>query len=167
MGWQRLYFGADVFAENLQKLSQMASASSGLNRKWIGDAIKLLIGPGASYLYFFWGFISLFYVLLLGLRRTREAFLLAFMWLFTILWLAYFVFWILPIPRYLLPAAALTAIFVAKLVYDLARGFAAMSRELWPALRQHMLGRAELTPRQLGNAGHARRADFVCAAGRL
>ncbi len=153
MGWQRLYFGADVFAENLQKLSQMASASSGFNRKWVGDAVKLLVGPGASYLYFFWGFISLFYVLLLGLRRTRDAFLLAFMWLFTVLWLAYFVFWILPIPRYLLPAAALTAMFVAKLVYDLARGFAAMSRELWPALRQHMLGRAELTPSNLVTLG--------------
>ncbi len=153
LGWQRLYFGADVFGANLQKLSQMASASSGLNRQWIGDAVKLLVGPGASYLYFFWGFISLVYVLLLGLRRTRDAFLLAFMWLFTVLWLAYFIFWILPIPRYLLPAAALTALFVAKLVYDLAKGFVATSRELWPALRQYALGRAELTPGNLVTLG--------------
>ncbi len=153
LGWQRLYFGADVFTANLQKLSQMASASSGLNRQWIGDAIKLLVGPGASYLYFFWGFIALLYVFLLGLRRTREAFLLAFVWLFAVLWLAYFVFWILPIPRYLLPAAALTAMFVAKLVYDLIKGFVTMSRDLGPALRQYVLGRAELTPSNLVTLG--------------
>jgi 4-amino-4-deoxy-L-arabinose transferase-like glycosyltransferase len=144
LGWQRIYFGADLFAENLSKLGQMASASSGLNRQWIGDAIKLLIGPGASYFYFFWGFLSLLYILPQALRRTREGFLLAFVWLFTVLWLAYFIFWILPIPRYLLPASALTAIFVAKLVHDLAKGFASTSRELWPALRQYVTGRSDL-----------------------
>jgi 4-amino-4-deoxy-L-arabinose transferase-like glycosyltransferase len=144
LGWQRIYFGADVFAENMDKLRQMASASSGLNSKWIGDAIKLLIGPGANYYYFFWGFLSLLYIIPQGLRRTRESFLLAFVWLFTVLWLAYFVFWILPIPRYLLPASALTAIFVAKLVYDLAKGFAATSRSLWSALRQYVVNRTDL-----------------------
>jgi hypothetical protein len=149
LGWQRLYFGADVFSENLQKLSQMASASSGFNRKWIGDAIKLLVGPGASHFYFFWGLLSLLYVIPLGLRRTREAFLLAFMWLFTVLWLAYFVFWILPIPRYLLPAAALTTMFVAKLAYDLARGFMVAGRGFWPAMRQYITGRADLPPSAL------------------
>ncbi len=145
-GWQRLYFGADVFAANLQKLGQMASASSGLNQKWIGDAIKLLVGPGASYFYFFWGFIALVYILPRVLRRTRDAFLLAPVWLFTILWLAYFVFWILPIPRYLLPASALTAIFVAKLLVDLAGGVMAQSRELWSALRKHISEQADLPP---------------------
>ena len=132
----------------------MASASSGLNRTWIGDAIKLLVGPGASYLYFFWGFISLLYVFLLGLRRTRDAFLLAFVWLFTVLWLAYFVFWILPIPRYLLPAAALTALFVAKLVYDLIRGFVADEpRTTGRRCASICLGRAELTPSTLMTLG--------------
>ncbi|HET7378338.1 MAG TPA: glycosyltransferase family 39 protein, partial [Anaerolineae bacterium] len=153
LGWQRLYFGADVFAENLEKLRQMASASSGLNRQWIGDAIKLLIGPGSNYFYFFLGFLSLLYVIPLSLRRTREAFLLAFVWLFTVLWLAYFVFWILPIPRYLLPAAALTSLFVAKLVYDLASGLATTSRDLWLALRGYVSGHAELPPIALVSLG--------------
>jgi 4-amino-4-deoxy-L-arabinose transferase-like glycosyltransferase len=153
LAWQRFYFGADVFAENLEKLGQMASASSGFNRKWVGDAIKLLIGPGSSYFYFFWGFLALLYVIPLGLRRTRESFLLAFVWLFTILWLAYFVFWILPIPRYLLPAAALTTVFVAKLAYDLIRGFIAMSRGFWSAVRQYISGQAELPPSALVTLG--------------
>ena len=153
LGWQRLYFGADLFAENLEKLRQMASASSGLNRQWIGDAIKLLTGPGANYFYFFLGFLSLLYVIPLSLRRTREAFLLVFVWLFTVLWLAYFVFWILPIPRYLLPAAALTSLFVAKLVYDLASGFAATSRDLWSALWRYVSGHSELPPMALVSLG--------------
>jgi hypothetical protein len=153
LGWQRMYFGANVFAENLSKLGQMASASSGLNRQWIGDAIKLLVGPGASYYYFFWGFLALLYILPQALRRTREAFLLAFVWLFTVLWLAYFVFWILPIPRYLLPASAVTAMFVAKLVYDLAKGFASTSHELWRALRQYLAGRSDLPQSALVSLG--------------
>ncbi len=153
LGWQRLYFGADVFAENLSKLGQMASASSGLNPRWIGDAIKLLIGPGASYFYFFWGFLSLLYVIPLGLRRTREAFLMALMWLFTVLWLAYFVFWILPIPRYVLPATALTAVFVAKLAYDLTRALRATSHDLWLAIRQYVSGHADLSPVALASLG--------------
>ncbi len=153
LGWQRIYFGAEVFAENLQKLGQMASASSGLNRQWIGDAIKILIGPGANYLYFFFGFLSLLYIIPLCLRRTREAFLLAFVGIFTSLWLAYFVFWILPIPRYLLPAAALTSIFVAKLVHDLASGLIATSRDVWPALRGYATGRSDLPATALVTLG--------------
>ena len=153
LGWQWMYFGANVFALNLAKLRQMASASSGFNRQWFGDAIKLLIGPGANYFYFFLGFISLLYMIPLGLRRTREAFLLVFVWLFTVLWLAYFIFWILPIPRYLLPAAALTSLFVAKLVYDLASGFAATSRDLWPAFRGYLAGHSELPPMALISLG--------------
>ena len=73
-GWQWLYFGADVFAENLANLQQLASATSGINPIWIGDAIKRLIGPDADYFYFFWGFLSLLYVIPFCLRRTREAF---------------------------------------------------------------------------------------------
>jgi hypothetical protein len=153
LGWQRLYFGAEVFTQNLDKLRQMANATSGLNRQWIGDAIKMLVGPGANYLYFFVGFLSLLYAIPLGLRRTREAFLLSFVGLFTILWLAYFVFWILPIPRYLLPAAALTALFVAKLIYDLASGFIATRHDFWPAVRQYVTGRTELAPKALVSLG--------------
>ncbi len=153
LGWQRLYFGADVFAENLSKLNQMARASSGLNLKSISGSITMLIGPGANHFYFFWGFLSLLYVIPLGLRRTREAFLTAFMWLFTVLWLAYFVFWILPIPRYVLPAAALTAMFVAKLAYDLAGALRATSHDLGLALRQYVSGHADLSPVALSSLG--------------
>jgi 4-amino-4-deoxy-L-arabinose transferase-like glycosyltransferase len=146
MGWQWLYFGADVFAENLDKLKQLASATSGINRTWIGDAIKRLIGPDADYFYFFWGFLSLLYVIPLCLRRTREAFLLALVWVLTVLWLAYYTFWSMPIPRYMFPFAAIMSLFVAKLVYDLASGFATTSRDFWPALRRYMSGQANLPP---------------------
>ncbi len=145
-GWQWLYFGADVFAENLAKLQQLASATSGINPIWIGDAIKRLIGPDADYFYFFWGFLSLLYVIPLCLRRTREAFLLALLWLVTVLWIAYYMLWSFPIPRYMFPFAALMSLFVAKLVYDLASGFAVTSRHFWPALRRYISGQARLPP---------------------
>jgi 4-amino-4-deoxy-L-arabinose transferase-like glycosyltransferase len=152
-GWQWIYFGADVFAQNLEKLRQLASASMGVNLKWIGDAIKLMVGSGASYFYFYWGFLALLYAAPVAFRRTRESFLLAFVWLFTILWLTYSMFGRLPIPRYILPGTALTALFVGKLAYDLGRGFAATRRDLWPALRQYISGRADLPPTALVSLG--------------
>ena len=55
-------------------------------------------------------------------------------------------FWSFPIPRYMFPFAALMSLFVAKLVYDLASGFAATSRHFWPALRRYLSGQARLPP---------------------
>jgi 4-amino-4-deoxy-L-arabinose transferase-like glycosyltransferase len=152
-GWQWLYFGADVFAENLAKLRQLASATSGIHPTWIGDAVKRLIGPDAGHFYFFWGFLSLLYAIPLCLRRTREAFLLATVWLLTVLWLAYYVFWSMPIPRYVFPFAAIMSLFVAKLFHDVASGFAATGREFWPALRRYISGQADLPPLALVSLG--------------
>jgi 4-amino-4-deoxy-L-arabinose transferase-like glycosyltransferase len=114
-GWQWNYFGADVFTQNLGKLRQLADASVGFNLTWIGDAIKQMIGPGAGYFYFYWGFLALLYAVPLIFRRTRDSFLLAFVGLFAIFWLGYSTFGRLPIPRYILPGTALAALFVILL----------------------------------------------------
>jgi len=146
MGWQWLYFGATEFAANLEKLRQLASATTGINPAWIGNAIKRLIGPDTSYFYFYWGFLSLLYAIPLCLRRTREAFLLALVLVLTLLWMAYYVFWSMPIYRYVFPFAAIMGLFVAKLVYDVASGFVTTSRDFWPALRRYISGQADLPP---------------------
>ena len=90
--------------------------------------------------------MSLLYVFPLCLRRTREAFLLAFPWVLTVLWIAYYVFWSMPVYRYVFPFATIMGLFVAKLVYDVASGFVTTSKDFGPALRRYFSGQADLPP---------------------
>ncbi len=143
--WQEAYFGLATFQENAAKLAVLARSTTGFNLHNTVEAIKSLVGSGSGYFYFFWGFLALVYAGALCLRRTKEGLTLAFLWLFAVVWLGYFTFWIIPWSRYIFPAAALTAFFVAKLCVDLAAGLAPSIQALWGELRQFGLGRGQLS----------------------
>jgi len=151
--WQRLYFGAADFQANAAKLRELASYTTGFRLHTTIEAIKSLVGLGSGYFYFFWGFLALIYGGFLCLPRKKDSVILAFPFLFACVWLAYFTFWIIPWSRYLLPAAAITALFVAKLCNDLLDGFLASRQDLKDDLRQATASRLVLTPRALTTLG--------------
>lgn len=151
--WQRLYFGAADFQANAAKLRELASYTTGFRLHTTIDAIKSLVGIGSGYFYFFWGFLALIYGGFLCLPRKKESVILALPFLFACVWLAYYTFWIIPWSRYLIPAAAITALFVAKLCNDLLNGLLASRGDLGHELRQSAAGRLGLSPKTLTTLG--------------
>lgn len=117
--FQYLYFGADVFSENLHKLGLLAASTTGFSPRLAFMAIRHLTGAGSGYLYMYWGFAAFLYAVYLALRRSREGYLLAFLLLACTFWLAYYVLWIIPWPPYAVAPSAVIALFVGKLCADL------------------------------------------------
>jgi len=134
--WQINYFGMDVFRENAAKMGVLAKSTLGLNLHSFIEAVRFLLGSGSGHFYFFWSWPALLYVGFLSFKRDRQGLVLSFLTLFTILWILYFSFWIIPWFRYFFPAAVLTALFVAKLFFDLADGLKASGQGLWDEIRQ-------------------------------
>jgi 4-amino-4-deoxy-L-arabinose transferase-like glycosyltransferase len=147
--WQMLYFGMADFQTNAAKMRELASQTTGFHIHTTVEAIKSLVGSGTGYFYFFWGFLALIYGGFLCIPRKKDSQILAFLFLFACVWLAYYTFWIIPWSRYLFPAAAITALFVAKLANDLLEGFWASRQELWSGLRQGLSTQAALGAKTL------------------
>jgi len=152
-GWQAAYFGLGTFLENAAKLRQLAASTTGFRLHTTVEAIKLLVGSGSGYFYFFWGFLALIYGAFLCRGRNKDSLVRAFLLLFAVLWLGYFTFWIIPWSRYILPAAAITALFVGAMWNDLAAGYAASHRDLWSEIRRSGSAGSPLTPQALLSLG--------------
>ena len=151
--WQMLYFGMASFQENAAKLRLLASQTTGFHLHTTIEAIKTLVGSGTGYFYFFWGILALIYGVFLCIPREKDSAIRAFLLVFAGVWLAYYTFWIVPWSRYLLPAAAITALFVGKLASDLLEGLWASRHELWDELRQASPARAVLSAKALVTLG--------------
>jgi hypothetical protein len=151
--WQLAYFGAATFQENAAKFSELARSTTGFHLHTTIEAIKWLVGLGSGYFYFFWGFVALIYGGYLCIQRNKQSLILAFLLLLACLWLGLFTFWLIPWSRYLLPAAAITALFVGKLANDLLEGLWASRHELWNDLRQITPDRVGLSTKSLVTLG--------------
>jgi len=134
-GWQRVYFGTSLYLENISKLNDLARATSGPNPRTIARAILFLFGSQSAHFYYFWGILALPYLGLLSVRRDQVGFMRAFLVVFAALALAYFTFWTVPWPNYALPAAAFTALAVAKLWYDIGGAVVASVGRQWGNIR--------------------------------
>lgn len=134
--WQINYFGAETFNENASKMSQLAKSTVGFNLTSTIDALRFLFGSGSGHFYFFWGWPALLYVGVLSFKRNKQGLVLAFLTIFTWLWLAYFSFLIIPWFRYFFPAGVLGGLFVAKLFSDLAKSLWISGKEFWDEFRQ-------------------------------
>ena len=136
--WQIFYFGMADFQANAAKMGQLAGQTFGFNLRTTLEAIISLTGSRTGYFYYFWGFLALAYGGLLCVPRNKDSAVLAFLLLLACAWLGYYTFGVIPQPRYLFPAAAVTAIFLGKLCSDLLAGFWAARQVLWNDL--HRLG---------------------------
>jgi hypothetical protein len=141
-GWQVTYFGLATFRENLGKLGELARATSGFRLGSAFQALKFLLGSEGGYFYYFWGIPAIAYAGLLSLRRDLTGFSTAFLTVFTCAWFAWWALWFLPIKHYALVPAAITALLVGKLWYDLAEGLRAPWSAVWQEVRQAKPGRA-------------------------
>jgi hypothetical protein len=144
VGWQIAYYGMATFQEDSAKLRQLASVQFALDPRSSFGAIKYLLGPDSGNFYYFWGLPALIYAAALAGKRDEEGFTLAFLVVFSLLWLSYFIVLIIPWPRYALAATAITAIFVAKLWHDLTDGFHMPWRAAWAEISQARPARAAL-----------------------
>lgn len=135
-GWQLAYFGQAIFNENLAKMRELSASSTGFDPRVSAQTIRLLLSSDTGHFYYFWGFAALCYMGILSFRRTTESLILAFLVIFVALWMAYLIFWTLPWAHYMLPLAALAALFVAKLWHDLTDGFDLSLPALWKDLRR-------------------------------
>lgn len=136
LGWQLTYFGRDTFQDNIAKLRLLAESTTGFDPRLTAEAVKFLMGSESDHFYHLWGFPALVYAGMLSFRRNRQGSTLAFLVIFTILWLAYYLFWITPWKHYVAAATGISALFVSKLWYDLTSGFCISWRALWTEIRQ-------------------------------
>lgn len=148
-GWQILYFGGQLFKENASKLGALAAATTGFSFRSSMDAIRFLLGSGSGYTYVFWGFPALIYIGVLSSRRSRDAFQLAYLVVFVGLWLAFFVFLVIPWGRYIFAAAAILAMFVAKLFADLLDGFIRSMKDKRSDINEFVRGPSGLAPQSV------------------
>ncbi len=133
-GWQYFNFGPDTFAENAEKLRQLASTTTGFYLPSTITALRGILGAGTGHYYLFWGFLSLFYIVVQSLSPKPESLSRAFLILFSILWLLYYTIWIVPWPPYLVAPSIIIALFVGKLFTDLLNGVLSGWPELWSDL---------------------------------
>jgi 4-amino-4-deoxy-L-arabinose transferase-like glycosyltransferase len=118
-GWQINYYGAIEFQENIAKLSELAGVTTGFNFRTTIEAFRYLFGEGSGYFYFYWGLPAVVWSILLVAKRETSNYTKSFLVIFTVVWLVYFTFWIIPWSRYILPAAAVVGILTAKLILDI------------------------------------------------
>jgi hypothetical protein len=119
--WQMLYYGMDTYQDNLEKLRQLAAFTSGFHLQTSIDAVRGILGSDTGNFFLFWGFFALGYVIYLAIQRTFKGLILASITIFTILWLLYYTFWIVPWHHYALPAMVMVALMVTNLFTSLAR----------------------------------------------
>lgn len=152
-GWQFLYYGDQVFNNNLFKLSALAGTTMGFSLRSSFDALRFLFGAGSGYMYVYWGFPSLVYVGLLSLKRSRESLSIAYLVLFASIWLFYFVFLVTPSGRQIIPVAAVLAIFVSKLFIDLLTGLNISSWNIWLEIKELARGNHNLASKGITKVG--------------
>jgi 4-amino-4-deoxy-L-arabinose transferase-like glycosyltransferase len=152
LGWQVVNFGMDTFQENVSKLGQLAQSTTGFRLHMTLDALQYLFGSSGP-VYYFWLFPAMLYGGILCGKRNEYGFTLAFLLLFSCLWLGYYVFWTIPWPHYVLAPVAIMALFVAKLYSDLLNAFVSSWRDLWKAVSQSIHSGFAFTSQSLVSLG--------------
>ncbi|MEP7187929.1 MAG: glycosyltransferase family 39 protein [Roseiflexaceae bacterium] len=138
--WQIMYFGIPTFQENAGKMSSLAKVTAGLNPSNTIIAVKYILGPASTYFYYFLGFPALIYIGFGCLQRNEENIVTCSLLIFTLLCLAYYIFWIIPVPIYALAPMTITAFFVAKLLSDIIPATKFSLALLRKELREHVAG---------------------------
>jgi protoporphyrinogen oxidase/4-amino-4-deoxy-L-arabinose transferase-like glycosyltransferase len=136
--WQRASFGAELYAENAAKLRDLARLSYGLDpRVTIASATMLLGSSGGAagasasqsdHLYFFAGPVALVYALARCRKDRPAAIVCCFLLAFAVIWLTAFLLFMPPVPRFVLGAVAICALFVAHLWDDIIATIAQRDR---------------------------------------
>ncbi len=122
--FQRQYYGAKVFGENLVLLGQLGKSTTGFSIHGLVEQVKFLIGAKNDHFYFLWGIPVLIYSVMLCLQRDERGFITCVMTSFSILWLMYY-FYSVPWSAYLVAPAAVVALLTGKFLFDLISHFAA------------------------------------------
>jgi len=144
--WQVNYFGFETFTKNTEKLQLVMSATMGINIRLTIQAIRLLFSQWSGNFYYFWGFFGILYIGLLNFKKKRGNQVLVFLLLFTLVWLAYLVFWINPWPdNYFVPAAIIPT-FVSKLCSDLLVNLKSSWGLLWEDIKKIFRGQTIISP---------------------
>ena len=105
--------------------------------------VRFILGPRV---FLSWGLPGLLYGALLTLKRNRDGFKEAFLFVFALFWLAWYAVASVGWERYAFPGLAVTGIFVAKLLRDLIGGGRTSLRGVWDSLQQ---GKGAAWPRRL------------------
>jgi len=121
IGWQIYYFGVPTFQENSAKMSDLAKVTIGLNKNNTVIALKYIFGSDSNHFFYFFGIPSILYAISYCYpnRKRDDAIIVVSLIIFMSLCLAYYTFWIIPVPIYVFAPAAVTSLFVAKLLNDL------------------------------------------------
>ncbi len=135
-GWQYFYYGAETFRENWAKLSQLGAVTTYMSLDKLIPTARHLVGSGSGHTYIYWGFPAIVFMGGLSIRRGKEGFAVGLIFLFTVLWLLYMIFWSTPWNLYYLAPMALSAIFIARIGVILANNLAATGKDLYRELRQ-------------------------------
>jgi 4-amino-4-deoxy-L-arabinose transferase-like glycosyltransferase len=128
--WQIIYFGKETFLENADKLSQLAQVTMGLKLGTALGGIRSIFGSDTGNYYLYWGFFALLYFIPWILKKDIQSHHFTFLYLFTLLWLGYYIFGTLSWQRYAIPAMGLTVVFISKLFYDLSIAFFSTFQDL-------------------------------------
>jgi 4-amino-4-deoxy-L-arabinose transferase-like glycosyltransferase len=121
IGWQIYYFGFATFQANSAKMSELAKVTLGLNKSNTIIALKYLIGTDSNHFFYFLGMPSIAYAISYYYfnRAKDDMIIVVGLILFMLLCLAYYTFWIIPVPIYAFAPSAVASLFVAKLLSDL------------------------------------------------
>ena len=118
--WQWLYFGPTIYAENGEKLYLLSKVAFGIRSVNVVDGIRYLIGKDTGHYFLFWGFLSLFYIAVYGLKKDIQSLTLMLLLIFTLLWLIFTIFWTIPWNWHFFAPLSVTMFFIGKLFDDLA-----------------------------------------------
>jgi 4-amino-4-deoxy-L-arabinose transferase-like glycosyltransferase len=119
--WQITYYGLEMYQQNFIKLGQLVAVTTGFRFSSAVDGIRVILGTYSGHFYIFWGFPALGYLMVISINRNLSSMLLSFLYIFTLCWLVYYIFWIIPWHHYALPAMVLVALFISSLYTRLAK----------------------------------------------
>jgi 4-amino-4-deoxy-L-arabinose transferase-like glycosyltransferase len=151
--WQVYYYGWDVYMENGAKLGLLAKVSTGFRPRISLRGMQAIFGSDSGNFYLFWGLPALAYAGLLSIRKNKNGIVLALPMIFTCLWLAYFIFWIIPWQHYALAPMAIIALFIGKIYADVARSLAPFFRDFWQECPKIFKGTGTISPKFFLYAG--------------
>lgn len=130
-GWQWLYYGPEVYAENAATLVQLGQVAYGLRMDRVIAGLRMLVGSDTDHYFLFWGFISLVHVGLISLKKDARSMGLGLLFLFTLLNLAFVLFWTIPWIWHRFAPMAVTVLLISKLYYDMGTAIAKSGSLLW------------------------------------
>lgn len=144
LAWQRIYYGPVVFADNMAKLAELASVTTGFHLSTALGGVRALLGTDTNHFYFYWGLPALIYIAISCAHKDARSQTKAFLLFFSLIWLAYFILWTIPWPRYLMPTMVISLLFIGKLFDDLAVALDHSSYLLKGKLKSMVRGRVKI-----------------------